>query len=146
MKNHWSNTIFLRAISLKMNHVFNRPCVAGAVLQTPSSLHRFIHSFIHSLSQSSFSSKSSKYQKSQTIRGSWNFERMFSPYNMSHVPLVTCHMSYVMCHISHVTFFLKSGGPTPSSFLTKGQIFLTVTIWDFWWKTVSLNSVFMPMH
>ena len=51
--------------------LFNRPGVAGAVLQTPSVLHSFIHS--------AFSSESFRRLQSQTIRA------------MSHV---TCHMSH----------------------------------------------------
>ena len=41
--------------------IFNRPGVAGAVLQTPSSL-------IDSVSESAFSSQSSRYHKSQSRR------------------------------------------------------------------------------
>ena len=43
-------------------YIINRPGVAGAVLQTPSSL-------IHSLSQNSFSYRYSKHHKSQALRG-----------------------------------------------------------------------------
>ena len=67
--------------------------------------------------------------------GSWNFERMFTPHNMSQV---TCCMSRVMCHVSHVTCCMScvtchvlcvtkcwsllvegllSTGPTPSIFV-----------------------------
>ena len=39
--------------------------------------------------------------------GNWKFERMFVPYNMSHVMChmshVTYHVSHVKCHVSHVT-------------------------------------------
>ena len=45
--------------------IVNRPGVAGAVLKTPLSL---INSFSQSVSQSAFSSESSKYHKSQTVR------------------------------------------------------------------------------
>ena len=69
--------------------------------------------------------------------GSWHFERMFTPHNMSyvtchmsrvtcHVSCVACHVSNVICHFSHIYFFqtkwwslsvegLLSTGPTPSS-------------------------------
>ena len=52
----------------------------------------------------SFSSKSSKYHKSQTVRAK---KLTFIPWNMSDV---TCHMLCVICHISHVPsyfFFYK---------------------------------------
>ena len=42
-----------------MKRLFNRPCVAGAVLQTPLSL---IHSFIYSLAQSVILSPQNKLQ------------------------------------------------------------------------------------
>ena len=73
--------------------IIKRPGVARAVLQTPLSL-------IDSVSQSSFSSQSSRYQKSQTIKArELKFERIFIPHNMSHA---MCHMSHVTCHVSHV--------------------------------------------
>ena len=72
--------------------------------------------------------------------GSWNFERMFTPPNVScvtcHVSRVTYHVSRVTCPVSHVTchvFFwtkwwslsvegLLSTGPTPSTFHTNNQL------------------------
>ena len=74
--------------------LFNRPGVAGAVLQSSLSL-------IHWLSESSFSSKSSKFHKSQTRRARENVH----PNNMSHV---MCHMSHVTCHVSSVIFLLTN--------------------------------------
>ena len=72
----------------------NRPGVAGAVLQTPSSL---INWFIHSVSQWSFPSKSSKHHISQKKLTQCSLPVMCQ---MSHV---TCHVSHVTCHMSHVT-------------------------------------------
>ena len=67
------------------------------------------------MSQSAFSSQSSRYHKSQTIRARelkfW--ENVHPPQHVTchvsrvtcHVSRVTCHMSRVTCHVSHVTFF-----------------------------------------
>ena len=98
------NLFFSKNHNIFLVIVFNRPSVAGAVLQTPLSL-------IHSLIGDLFSFKSSKHHKSQTIRAReltfW--ENVYPP------PHVTCHMSHVTCHVScvtcrvwHVTFFLLS--------------------------------------
>ena len=90
--------------------VFNRPGVAGAVLQTPLSLIESVSQFV---SQWAFSSKSSKYCKSQSGRARelpfW--ENVYPPQHVTcHMSCVTCHMSHVtcnkshfMCHVSHVT-------------------------------------------
>ena len=73
------------------NQLFNKPGVAGAVLQTPLSL---INSFI----ESSFSSKSLEYHKLQTIRArELQFERVLTPQHF------TCHMSHVTCPMLCVT-------------------------------------------
>ena len=77
--------------------MFDRPGVAGAVLQTPLLL-------IQSVSELSFSSKSSLYYKSQTVWArAQNFWENVHPHNMSHVtcqmPCITCQMSCVNCHI-----------------------------------------------
>ena len=107
--------------------MINRLGVARAVLQTPLLL-------IHSLSDSSFSSKSSRHLHFQTI---WARDPQFwenvhlSPSVTFHLSCVTCHESHVTCHIFHLIFFwgggtnwwslflegLLSTGPTPSSFL-----------------------------
>ena len=57
-----NNSLQMSPASLAKGYacLFNRPGVAGAVLQTPFAM--------HSLTNSSFSSKSSRYDKSQTIR------------------------------------------------------------------------------
>ena len=88
------------SLTFSTKHVmFNRPGVAGAVLQTPASL-------IKSVAQSSFSSKSSKHHNSQTV---WPRELTFwenvhpTQYVMCHLSHVTCHLSCVTCHLSHVT-------------------------------------------
>ena len=61
---------------------------------------------INWLSQSSFSSKSSKHHKSQTIRAGdlkfWHNVHHLS-HVMFHVPCVICHVSPVTCHVSQVT-------------------------------------------
>ena len=78
--------------------LFNRPSVAGAVLQSP--LLR-----INWFMQWSFSSKPSKHYYKQTW--SLNFERMFIPHHISHVMCqvsgVVCQVSHVRCHVSGVT-------------------------------------------
>ena len=80
--------------------IFNRPGVAGAVLQTASSL-------IHSVGQPFPPNLQNIINHKPEELGSWNFERMFTPHNMSHV---TCCMSRVTCHMSYVIiiiFFYK---------------------------------------
>ena len=72
--------------------IINRPGVAGALLRTPSWT-------IKSVCQWAFSSKSSKYHKSQTVRA-----RNLKFWGNVHPPqYVTWHMSRFMCHMSHVT-------------------------------------------
>ena len=75
--------------------IFNRPGVAGAVLQTPLSL-----------IWSSFSSRSSNHFPAQTKRARelkfW--ENVYPPPNVTcHVSHVICHMSCVTCHMARVT-------------------------------------------
>ena len=75
-------------------NIFNRPGVAGAVLQIPSS---FINWLIKRVNYP-FPKISAKHLHSPTRRARdlkfrWNF----------HLPLsVTCHVSHVTCHVSHV--------------------------------------------
>ena len=82
---------------------FNRPGVAGAVLQTPFWL-------IHSLTNSSFSSKYSRHLHSQTV---WARDLEF--WENVHLPwCVTCHISHVTghmlcftCCVSHIACHIK---------------------------------------
>ena len=76
--------------------IFNRPSVAGAVLQTHSS---FIDSLTPSLSQWSFVKISSKHLYSQTIKA----REPHLSHDMCHMSCVTCHVSRVTCQVSHVT-------------------------------------------
>ena len=111
---------FFRCCTASCNIIiFNRPGVAGAVLQSPLSLIHWLRSF---------SSKSSKHHKSKTIRASdlkfchnVHLLTQCSPHVMCHASCVTCHMSPLMCHLSHVTchvapvtcdmyFFFGGGG------------------------------------
>ena len=71
------------------NFIFIRPGVAGAVLQTHSS-------FINSLSPWVFSSQSSRYHKSQTIR----VRKLKFWENVHPLQHVTCHVSHVTCCMS----------------------------------------------
>ena len=99
--------------SWMVEKIVNRPGVAGAVLQTPSS-------FIHSVSQWSFSSESSKYHKSQTVRArELTFgENVHPPQHVTchvsrvtcQVSRITCHVSCVTCHVSHVTCHVSQSG------------------------------------
>ena len=79
---------------------FNRPGVAGAVLQSASLLIKSLRKPFPPNLQNIINYKPEEL-------GSRNFERMFTPHNLSHVTCcmsrVTCHMSRVMCHMSHVT-------------------------------------------
>ena len=104
-----------------VSKISSRPSVAGAVPQ--SALW-----FIHSLSQPFPPNLQNIINNKPEELGSWNFERMFTPQNLSHVTCrksgVTCHVTCVTGHMSHVTFFFfwQSGeafrwrGPIPSSF------------------------------
>ena len=89
-------------------HFFIRPCVAGAVLQIPSSL---IESFI----QSFFSYKLSKHYYTQTVIAR---ERKFwedvHPPTICHMSCVRwqvsgyrCQVSHVACHVSHDTCLMS---------------------------------------
>ena len=78
---------------LHFNQLINRPDVAGAVLRTPLWLNDWLR-------WSSFSSKPSKYHKSQTVRA-----RDLQFLNNIHHPLcVTCYMSCVKCHVSYIIY------------------------------------------
>ena len=100
--------------------IFNRPGVAGAVLQTASwfvksvshcTLWKYLPPDIHNI-----------INPKPLELDSWNFERMFTLYHVScvtwHVSPVTCHVSHVTCHVSPVTchmsfvfcLFLQIGG------------------------------------
>ena len=95
----------------KWPHIFHRPCVAGAVLQTPLLL-------INSVTQSSFSSKSSKYLHSKTVKAReltfWENVHL-PPCVMCRMSRIMCHVWPVTCHVSYVTisfsfsFFLQRG-------------------------------------
>ena len=79
----------------------NRPAVAGALLQTASSLIDFKW-----LTEWSFSSQSSRYHKSLTLRArELDFlENVHPPqYATCHLSLVTCHVSHARCHMLCVT-------------------------------------------
>ena len=91
----------------RLTCILNRPGVAMAVLQTPSS-------FIDSLIQWSFSSTSSNYTHSKTVGPrDLKFFRMFIAL---HVSNVTCHMSHVTCKmVELVGGGSVISGPTPSS-------------------------------
>ena len=68
--------------------IFNRPGVAGSVLQSPLSLiHSVCHDFLKYL-------KDTVYPKLNEL-GSKIFERMFTPHHVSHV---LCDMSHVKCN------------------------------------------------
>ena len=108
--------------------VFNRPGVAGPVLQAASSL---INSASGPFPPNLQDIIKTKNLELETL----NFERMFTSYHVSHV---TCHISCVRCHVTDfvlLLFFrtkwlrklmerLLSMGPTPSSFLTSKVFFL----------------------
>ena len=87
-------------------YIFNRPGVAGAVLQTASSL---IHSVILFLQ----TFKTSLHPKCESLGA--EILRECSPPQTCHMSLVTCHVSRVTCHMSCVTchffssFFGQSG-------------------------------------
>ena len=78
-------------------YLFNRPGLAGAVLQTALF-------FIHLVSESVYSSILSKYHKSQIVRArELTILRECSPPTKCHMSHVSIHVSHVTCHVSHVT-------------------------------------------
>ena len=110
-------------IHLHFNPVISRPGVAGAVLKTPSSL-------IDWLSDSSFSSKSSRhlYSKSYEL-GTWNC----SPPSKCHISHVMFHVSHVTCHVSRVTYHMSH---------VKCHIFLFLQSgWACWWRVCYQRGV-----
>ena len=83
-------------------HIINRPGVAAAVLQIPSSF--IIHSFIKwPFSQNIFKTPSLPSRKKYGP----DILRECSPPTICHMSHVMCHtqMLHVMCPVSHVTFF-----------------------------------------
>ena len=115
--------------------IFNRPGVSRGCSTISLVTHSFSQPFSPNL-QNIINHKPEEL-------GSWNFGRMFTPHNMSHV---TCRMAHVTCHMSRVTcnFFLTkwwsssvegllSTGPTPSSLYR-----LYVTILTYEWTLINL--------
>ena len=106
----WFYKEFLRTFC-KLSYVFNRPGVAGAVLQSPS---WFIIWLIH-WATDPLIKIFSNYSQSQTGRARelkcWENVRptLCVMCNASrvlcHVSPVTCHMSCVICHIFFYSFF-----------------------------------------
>ena len=92
---------------------WNRPGVAGAVLQSPL---WFFNSFIHSLTHPLVHISSKHWHSKPEELRSWNFEGMFIPHNVS---CVTCHMSLVTCH--NKIFFLHSFYLKKKSLIKVGQ-------------------------
>ena len=90
----WPNTELLTTTA---NGLFNRPGVAGAVLQTYSYL---INNWVFCV----FCGKSSKHLHSQVNRA----RNLKFGQNFKFSPLVTYHMSCVMRHLSYVTCHKKS--------------------------------------
>ena len=116
---HWSHENM--SCMCESLSVFNRPGVAGAVLQTPTSVWSFIlflPIFKTSLLQNRMSSGPEILRQKSPP----------SMCHMSHIPrhmsCVSCHVSYVMCHFFHFFYKLEKlvgggsviNGPTPCSF------------------------------
>ena len=81
-----------------VSYIFNRPGVAGAVLQSPLLLIRWV-------GNSSYVKISSKHLHFQTVRARELklLEKVHLPQRFEcYVSHVTCHMSRVTCHVSHV--------------------------------------------
>ena len=79
-------------------YIINRPCVAGAVLDTDLLFTQSVQwvSLFRLNLQNIINHKQSEL-------GSWNFERMFIP----HMSCVTYRVSRVTCHVSNVFFCTK---------------------------------------
>ena len=105
---------------LKILFVFNRPGVAGAVLQTPLSL---IHSIIHKVTRPFPSNLQNTFLHSQTVWARYLklWENVQFPTCVScHMSRVTYHMSDVVrCQMSHFSFFF---------------LFLFLSGAAFWWR------------
>ena len=78
---------------LARHAIFNRPGVAGAVLQTSP--------VTDWVSQRSFSYKSSKHRKSQINRAR-DLKFLYTMFITCHMSCAACHMSPVTCHVSRV--------------------------------------------
>ena len=102
--------------------MFNRPGVAGAVIKTPPSL-------IDSVSQSSFSSKYSKHQNSQTVKARdrklWHNVNYLlcvlcvkCHFRVSHVTCLMSHFIFSFLYIFYIFFLLTHGW----SYLLKGLL------------------------
>ena len=77
-----------------ISYLFTRTGVAGAALQTASSL---IHSLIQSVSDPFPPNLQDTFNTKPYELGTWHFERMFTSLQVSHI---TCHVSHVRCHMS----------------------------------------------
>ena len=93
-------------ITTYLKSVINRPCVAGAVLQT---LLLLIHSFIHSFSQSvilflqTFKTSENSNRKSEGAE----ILRDWSPSTICRMSCVMCQMSRITSHVSCVRYQLS---------------------------------------
>ena len=94
--------------------VFNKPGIAGAVLQTPPSLG-------YSLSHRSFFSKPSKHHYTQTL---WARELKFWE-NVHPRPRVTCQLSGVTCHVSSVRCQVSGYRCYVSGVISQVSVFLS---------------------
>ena len=116
-----------------MSHVsiFNRPGVAGVVLQTPLSL-------IHWLSEWAFSSKPSNHHYTQTIRA-----RKLKLWDNVHLPpCVICHVSNVLCHVSGVRCHM-SGVTCQVSNVKKKNLDKVVKL--VWWRVCYQRGLPRPV-
>ena len=100
--------------------IYNSPVVAGAVLLITLWL-------INWLIKGSFSSKSSKYHKSQTVIAS-DFKILWD--KIHHHLCETCHMScvksHVICHVSHSMCHI--------SCVTVFNLLYIFSFWNKWWS------------
>ena len=89
--------------------VFNRPCVAGAVIEEKNFV---THSLIQSVSHPFPQNLQNAFTPKPSELGSGHLRECSPPTNchlthvICHISSVTCYLPPVTCHLSHVMFFV----------------------------------------
>ena len=119
----------MKALNRKHSTIFNRPGVAGAVLQTASWC---VNSFTNSVCHPFPPNLQNIINPSLFELGTWNLKTRFPP-SVCQVSNATFYMSHFTCHMTHVTKFVELivegsviNGAYPVNFLFKDTF--------FWWK------------
>ena len=101
----WCSCIENKSVCSLQSWLVNKPGVARAVLQTHSSLIKWLSRSVNqSLSDPLWKYLQNNVSPKPKDRGSWHLERMFNPH---HISCFTWFMSHVMCYMSHVKFHVS---------------------------------------